>query len=81
MPDSHSDPLSDQPFSYQHTKNGKVFIFWYDKQAKILTGQDADKFIAEIESLDELGAQLLMARLTGNFKRGNERLGKHNRDR
>lgn len=79
MPDL--DPLSDQPFSYQQTKNGKVFIFWHDKQAKILSGESAVKFIADIESLDDAGAQLLMARLTGNFKRGNERQAKRERDR
>ncbi|MBX3065686.1 MAG: hypothetical protein U0528_10845 [Anaerolineae bacterium] len=78
---SDPEPLSDQPFSYQQTKNGKVFIFWYDKQAKILSGESAAKFITEIESLDDAGAQLLMARLTGNFKRGNERQAKSKRDR
>lgn len=69
-----SNPLSDYPFAFQATKNGKVFITWYDKQTKILTGKTAEKFLTEIAVLDEDEAQLLMARLTGNFKRGNERV-------
>ncbi|WP_162865531.1 hypothetical protein [Deinococcus wulumuqiensis] len=38
-----------------------------------LTGQEAQKFLARIAGLGDHDAQLLMARLTGNFKRGNER--------
>lgn len=75
-----SNPLSDYPFAFQATKNGKVFITWYDRQAKILTGKAAEKFLKDVESLDEDEAQLLMARVTGNFKRGNERVASdHNR--
>ena len=60
-------------FSFQSSKNGKVFIRWHGKEALALKGPRAAKFIAEINSMDEDEAQNLMARLTGNFKRGNER--------
>jgi hypothetical protein len=39
----------------------------------ILKGRRAQKFIAMIADLDGLAAQLVMAKITGNFKHGNER--------
>jgi hypothetical protein len=47
-----------------------------------LRGRQAQAFLAEIESADEADLQQLMARLTGNYKRGNERSAKnHPRNR
>lgn len=63
-------------FDYRANKEGKVFITWQGKQVMILKGASAQKFLAQIEALEETEAQLLMAKLTGNFKRGNERLAK-----
>ena len=63
-------------FTYQATKSGKVFLFWGGKRIKVLDGEAAQKFLAKIDGLDEADAQLVMAKETGNFKRGNERQGK-----
>ncbi len=60
-------------FSYHVTKSGTVLLYWYDKQVKILKGQPAQKFLARMDGLDGRDAQLVMAKATGNFKRGNER--------
>jgi hypothetical protein len=68
--------MSDNAFTYQITKSGKVFIFWDGKQVKVLDGNAAQKFLAKLERLDEEGVQMVMAKETGNFKRGNERQGK-----
>ena len=68
-------PLEDEPFSYQALKSGAVIIRAKGKTAKTLRGREADKFLAKIEGLDRLGAQGLMARATGQFKFGNERVG------
>jgi hypothetical protein len=38
-----------------------------------LAGVPAERFLREVEGADEEAEQLLMARATGNFKRGNER--------
>ena len=65
--------MVDDAFSYRTTKDGKVFISWHGRQVTILKGREAGRFISEIESLNAEQAQLLMARVTGNFKRGNER--------
>ncbi|WP_066498755.1 hypothetical protein [Abyssisolibacter fermentans] len=65
-------------FSYKITKDNKVFIFWYNKQIKILKGKESTKFMKRIEKTNEEHAQLIMAKITGNFKRGNEKLAKMN---
>lgn len=65
--------LDDDVFTYQAGKDHKVFIFWHGKQVKILKGTEAQKFLAKIAGLDHKEAQLVMAKATGNFKRGNER--------
>ncbi len=64
--------LDEEVFSYRESKD-KVFIFWYKKQVMILKGQQARKFIDKIAHLDGKAAQLVMAKITGNFKHGNER--------
>jgi len=60
-------------FSYQKGKDDKVFIYWYNQQVMILRNKMALKFIKQIEGLDDRDKQLVMAKITGNFKRGNER--------
>ncbi|MBL1214878.1 MAG: hypothetical protein HND52_16085 [Ignavibacteriae bacterium] len=60
-------------FSFTHHKNKKVIIFWRGKQVKILKDKNAIKFLNRINTADEIAAQLIMAKATGNFKRGNER--------
>lgn len=67
--------LDSHPFDYREGKDGKVFLFWEGKQVKILKGKEADKFLSKVEAANEKEAQLIMAKLTGNFKRGNERGG------
>lgn len=65
--------LDNEVFTYQISKEKKVFISWNGKQVKILKGKEAQKFISTIMGLDEKGVQLVLAKVTGNFKRGNER--------
>jgi hypothetical protein len=66
--------LDEEFFSYTLAKNGMVFLQWYGKQVKTLKGKEAQKFIQRIDmAADEKERQLIMAKATGNFKRGNER--------
>ena len=60
-------------FSYQRTKDGKVFISWQGRTVTTLAGDRAATFLARADGLDTDGLQHLMARATGNFKHGNER--------
>jgi hypothetical protein len=57
-------------FSYQASKDDTVRISWKGRVVTTLRGREAVRFLDEIERGDE---QLVMAKATGNFKRGNER--------
>lgn len=59
-------------FSFTQRADGTVVILHRRAVATTLRGNRAAKFLAEIDAGDE---QLVMARWTGNFKRGNERRG------
>lgn len=65
--------LDETIFSYRSLKDGRILIFWHGKPVKTLAGVDAQKFPARIAGLDAKAAQLVMAKVTGNFKHGNER--------
>jgi hypothetical protein len=60
-------------FSWQTTKDGRVRISWRGRVVTTLAGIPAVRFLREVEGADEEAEQLLLARVTGNFKRGNER--------
>ena len=73
-PVDRREKLQERPFSFRETKkDGKVFIAWHGKPVVTLQGKAAEKFLAAVSSADADQAQLLMARITGNFKRGNEK--------
>ena len=67
--------LDENIFTYFSSKQGKVFIYCRGKLARCLKGQAARAFLNKISALDAHEVQLVMAGLTGNFKRGNERTG------
>lgn len=68
-----NNKLKEEPFSYKVSKDNKVFIFWQEKQAMILKGGDSKKFLSKVSKADTIESQLIMAKITGNFKRGNEK--------
>ncbi len=57
-------------FTYTRRKSGEVAIFHHGRKAVVLRGRKAEVFLDEIERSDP---QQVMARFTGNYKRGNER--------
>ena len=71
--------LDEGLFAYKVSKDKKVFISWKGKQVTILSGAKAESFITDITEAKDHEAQLIMAKATGNFKRGNERLAKRRR--
>jgi hypothetical protein len=72
------DPLASMPFSYATRADGSIVISYRTAPVTILRGRSAERFTARISDADAADAQQLMARATGNFKRGNERQGKQN---
>lgn len=70
----------DLGFTYRRRKNGEVEIRHLGRVATLLRGKAAVDFLAEAENGG--AAQQAMARLTGNYKRGNERVARrHPRNR
>jgi hypothetical protein len=66
-------------FTYRVRKNGDVELLHHGRLATVLRGAAAAHFLIDVESDDP---QELMARLTGNYKHGNERTAKsHPRNR
>jgi hypothetical protein len=57
-------------FAWTQRKNGDVVISHNGRQASVLRNAKAEQFVADVGFDD---AQELMARLTGNYKHGNER--------
>ncbi|PNZ76917.1 hypothetical protein CD111_05570 [Mammaliicoccus stepanovicii] len=70
--------LSEDPFSYQITKKRTVRIFFGGKEIKILKDAKAEQLIKKMEAVDydDYDVQLLLAKVTGNFKHGNEKVHK-----
>lgn len=64
--------LEDEPFDVQVTRD-KVLVRFRGRLVRTLTGADVDEIRAAVSAGDVAAVQLLVARKTGNFKRGNER--------
>jgi hypothetical protein len=72
-PDQRGVLLKERPFSYRPRRDGTVEILWKGRHATTLAGKIAERFLEVAPTEDEQSQQLLMAKATGNFKRGNER--------
>lgn len=72
--DAKAGEPSDLGFSYRIRKNGSIDIFHRARLASTLRGDAADAFKRQAQDQGEAAAQQLMARITGNYKRGNEGL-------
>ena len=72
----------DLGFTFRATKNDEVFVHHRGKLATTLRGEAAADFLADMDGADDDAQQQIMARVTGNYRRGNERLAKnHPRNR
>jgi hypothetical protein len=65
--------LDESPFTFEVSKDKNVFIFWRGKRVTILKEKVSDRFLERIRNTDKKEAQLIMAKVTGNFKHGNEK--------
>ena len=70
--------LDEEPFAYQLTKNHTVLISYEGKTVVTLKGKEAEQLSAKLAAAtgNHKQEQLLLAKATGNFKRGNEKSGK-----
>jgi hypothetical protein len=63
-------------FVYRLRKNGDVELSHHGRAAGVLRGAAAARFLIDVDNSDP---QELMARLTGNYRHGNERTAKNHR--
>ncbi len=71
-----NDFLKSNPFSYSLNKDGKMMISYQGKNILILKGKKAGQMAKKLENKSDFDQQLVLAKLTGNFKRGNEKQNK-----
>ena len=69
-------------FTYRARKSGDVEVLHHGRLAATLRGPEAADFLVRIGAADERDAQQWMARVTGNYRHGNERTAaQHARNR
>ena len=65
--------LEDDPFDWRVSKDGQVRVTRGGRVVTVLRGAAAARLIGKLDGADDDEAQQLLARATGNYKRGNER--------
>lgn len=66
-------PLSDDPFEWKVTKAGKVIVYRGGKQIMIVAAKKAEPLLSKL-GRDSNEDQQILARVTGQYRIGNERL-------
>lgn len=61
-------------FTWSARKNGEVAISRDGRVVTVVRGPAAERLTERLTSADDEAAQHVMARATGNYRRGNERL-------
>ncbi|MBN2655724.1 MAG: hypothetical protein JXR86_01585 [Spirochaetales bacterium] len=73
MEDQRNILRDEKPFGYKELKDSKLQITFRGKPIMIIQGKEYRKFRTVLEREDEYGIQLFLAKITGQFKHGNER--------
>lgn len=75
MPIDARGRLEDEPFGHRLTKDGRVLVSFEGRQVTVVAGRRAQRLVTELRAAeaDAARVQLLLAKVTGNFKHGNER--------
>lgn len=65
--------LEEEPFAYHVAKNNRVRIDFEGRYIMTLGEKASAQFLAKARDKDTFAVQLLLAKVTGNFKHGNEK--------
>lgn len=71
--------LNDDPFTFAVSKDGSVRVSRGSQLVVTVDDLAARKLLARLEQATPEGRQQLLARATGNYRRGNERPGQRGR--
>ena len=66
-------PEEEAPFSFRLVQDGRVLISWRGRLVTTVAGAAADRLRERLDGATPAGVQMLLAKATGNFNRGNER--------
>lgn len=64
--------LADDPFAYRIAKSGEIRVDRGGRTVTVIRGREAERLAARLGH-DPVQDQHLLARATGNYRRGNER--------
>lgn len=64
--------LANNPFDYRITHSGEIHVSRGGRTVTVVRGQTAAKLATQLGQ-DPAADQLLLAKATGNYRRGNER--------
>ena len=67
------EPKVADPFDYRVTKQGGVIVSRGGRVVMTVGGGDAARLVVALQRADDSQAQHLLARASGNYRRGNER--------
>jgi len=73
MEDKRSILRKEKPFSYKKIGDNRYLIFYKGNNVYTAIGKDALRLEKAIDGNDDYSIQIAMAKMTGNFKHGNER--------
>ena len=79
MAGNDSEIDEDLGFTFLITKQGLVMVYHHGKLATRLNGKKASQFECQMKTCTFSEQQQLMARVTGNYKHGNEKIAKNKR--
>jgi hypothetical protein len=63
----------EKPFGYKELKDSKMQITFQGRLIMTIQGKEYSKFLGILERADDYDIQLFLAKITGQFKHGNER--------
>jgi len=72
MEDRRNILFDEMLFSYKLLKDKKALIYYKGKEVMTVSGKDSNKLQRVIDMDNKYEMQLFLAKITGNFKRGNE---------
>ncbi len=73
MEDRRNILFDEQPFSYKLIKDKKALIYYKGKEVMTAVSKDYNKLQRVIDLDNKYELQLFLAKITGNFKHGNEK--------
>ncbi len=76
MEDKRAILHNESPFEYRLLKGDKAQILYRGRYIKMISGKEFARLEALIGQGDPYQIQLHLAKITRNFKRGNERMAK-----